>query len=40
MFPFQVGFYLAAERAKFAQERQMEVGLAAVIYYALERSNI
>ena len=40
MFPFQVGFYLAAERAKFAQERQMEVGLASVIYYALERSNI
>ena len=42
MFPlqFQVGFYLAAERARFAQERQMEVGLAAVLYYALKQSNI
>ena len=38
MFPlqFQVGFYLAAERARFAQERQMEVGLAPVLYYALK----
>ena len=42
MFPlqFQVGFYLAAERARFAQERQMEVGLAVVLYYALKQSNI
>ena len=42
MFPlqFQVGFYLAVERARFAQERQMEVGLAAELYYALKESNI
>ena len=41
MFPlqFQVRFYLAAERARFAQERQMEVGLAAVLYYALKQFN-
>ena len=42
MFPlqFQVGFYLAAERARFAQERQMEVDLAAELFYALKQSNI
>ena len=42
MFPlqFQVGFYLAAERARFAQERQMEVGLVAVLYYALKQSGL
>ena len=36
MFPlqFQVGFYLAAERARFAQERQMEVGLATLVFKA------
>ena len=42
MFPlqFQVGFYLAAERARFAQERQMEVGLAPVLYYGLKQFSI